>query len=166
MLVALAACTPRQPGEQSSSAPAVMQSATKTQSPTPARTPAVAVPVADPHSDQAAAALVETYYELLGQKDFAAANRLWGSAAKDPAAFKAQFADLAEIHAEVGAPPPSEGAAGSIYIEVPVEVRTRQVGGVARREKGNVVLRRVNNVDGATPGQLEWHIMSIDLSST
>ena len=153
-LLALAACRAPQPGEESHSAPAVRRQATAQ---------SASGPVAAA-SDQAAAALVETYYDLLEQKDFAAAGRLWGRGAEGAAALGSRFADLAAIHAEVGAPPPSEGACGSIYISVPVRVRSRQVGGVTRSEAGTVTLRRVNNVDGATPDQLRWHIESIALT--
>jgi hypothetical protein len=49
----------------------------------------------------------------------------------------------------------SEGAAGSIYYTAPVTI----IDG-ARRLTGEVVLRRVNDVPGATPEQLRWHIES------
>ena len=48
----------------------------------------------------------------------------------------------------------AEGGAGSIYYEVPVTLRF----GNAAPEKGTLTLRRVNDVDGATPEQLDWRI--------
>jgi hypothetical protein len=47
-----------------------------------------------------------------------------------------------------------EGAAGSVYYEVPVTLRF----GVGKPEQGTLTLRRVNDVPGATPEQLDWRI--------
>lgn len=55
-----------------------------------------------------------------------------------------------EIHPGVG-----EGAAGSLYYTAPVVL----IDGKARIE-GEVVLRRINDVAGATPEDLRWHIES------
>lgn len=49
----------------------------------------------------------------------------------------------------------AEGAAGSLYYEVPIVQRDNQ--GVIVRQ-GVITLRRVNDVPGATPAQLRWHI--------
>jgi hypothetical protein len=47
-----------------------------------------------------------------------------------------------------------QGAAGSLYYEAPAVLRFGQ----AMPERGSLVLRLVNDVDGATPEQLRWHI--------
>ncbi len=52
----------------------------------------------------------------------------------------------------------SEGAAGSIYYTAPVTITDG-----SRIITGEVVLRRVNDVDGATSEQLRWHIESTTL---
>jgi hypothetical protein len=52
----------------------------------------------------------------------------------------------------------SEGAAGSIYYTAPVTITDG-----SRIITGEVVLRRVNDVDGATSEQLRWHIESTSL---
>lgn len=51
-----------------------------------------------------------------------------------------------------------EGAAGSLYYTAPVRI----IDG-PRTVRGEVVLRRVNDVDGATDEQLRWHIESSTL---
>lgn len=56
-----------------------------------------------------------------------------------------------------------EGAAGSLYYEVPATLTGETVGGEPYRLTGTVILRRVNDVDGATPEQLAWHIDTADL---
>ena len=53
----------------------------------------------------------------------------------------------------------SEGAAGSLYYTAPVTVTDG-----TRVLKGDVVLRRVNDVPGATEEQLRWHIESTTLT--
>lgn len=53
---------------------------------------------------------------------------------------------------EMGEPGAMEGAAGSIYIEIPATV----AGPPAL--SGTVVLRRVNDVDGSTAEQRRWHV--------
>ena len=63
----------------------------------------------------------------------------------------------------VGALPPSEGAAGSIYQTVPVTVEATTDTGARQRFAGNYVVRRVNGVDGATAAQLRWHLGSATL---
>lgn len=50
---------------------------------------------------------------------------------------------------EVGEPGAMEGAAGSIYIEIPATVGDLS---------GTVILRRVNDVPGSTAEQRRWHV--------
>ena len=56
-----------------------------------------------------------------------------------------------------------EGAAGSSYYRAPVTVEARRADGTVVRREGEVTLRRVNDVPGATPAQLRWHIISSEL---
>ena len=56
-----------------------------------------------------------------------------------------------------------EGAAGSSYYTVPVTIDAVRQDGDTTRLTGQVVLRRVNDVPGATAEQLRWHIMSSEL---
>lgn len=58
-----------------------------------------------------------------------------------------------------------EGAAGSLYYEVRATLTGMDTGGKPFRLEGPVVARRVNDVDGATPEQLRWHIASADLKA-
>ena len=57
-----------------------------------------------------------------------------------------------------------EGAMGSSYYEAPTTV-TGTEGSTGKPYKlvGTVTLRRVNDVDGATPDQLHWHFEQVDL---
>jgi hypothetical protein len=68
--------------------------------------------------------------------------------------FKAHWGRLNNPEFEVH-PGVSEGAAGTLYYTAPVVL----IDGKARIE-GEVVLRRVNDVPGATSEDLRWHIES------
>lgn len=109
-------------------------------------------------SAQGAANVVQTYFALIEERRLGDALRLWGDGAVSEADFAAAFAPFADYHAEVGAPGEIEGAAGSLYVEVPVVVYGHYAGGGPFRERGAITLRRVNNVPGASAAQLRWHI--------
>ncbi|GAA4001218.1 hypothetical protein [Sphingomonas humi] len=112
----------------------------------------------DPKSAQGAGQVVQTYFALVEAKKFAEAKKLWGSAASlapDLSAFR-------EYHAEVYKPGDTEGAAGSIYVTVPVKAYGETTKGEKFEEPQVVTLRRVNDVDGSTAEQRRWHIAKID----
>ncbi|GGD96955.1 hypothetical protein GCM10011515_15910 [Tsuneonella deserti] len=98
-------------------------------------------------------------------REFDQAWSLMGDAAKakiSRQAFNAMFAPLRDI--SVAVPGGTlEGAAGSSYYTVPATVTGTLAGGSGATLRGEVILRRVNDVPGATPEQLRWHIESIDL---
>jgi hypothetical protein len=50
-----------------------------------------------------------------------------------------------------------EGAAGSSYAEVRVRVEATTTGGEEQRFGGAYVVRRANDVPGASAAQLRWH---------
>jgi hypothetical protein len=64
---------------------------------------------------------------------------------------------------EIGKLGNSEGAAGSIYVTVPVILYGELENGAKFRRSATVVLRRVNDVPGSTQAQRQWHIQQIDL---
>jgi len=127
------------------------------------RTPVSEVPAAA-GSGQEAAGLVQTYYALLEAGKYDQARAIWGENAKlDPAAFATSFGKYREYHANIGAPGEVEGAAGSRYVSVPVQIYARLKDGRPEYQIGSVTLRRVGEVDGATAEQKKWHIYSVDL---
>lgn len=108
-------------------------------------------------SAQGAAGVVQTYYALIEEGHYADAARLWRAGAGfDPSPY-------ASYHAQVGGPGESEGAAGSIFIEVPVVIYGRRKSGAELHQSGKVTLRRVNDVPGSTAEQRLWRIERIDL---
>ena len=56
-----------------------------------------------------------------------------------------------------------EGAAGSSYYTTPVTITANDPGGRPVRYEGEAVLRRVNDVPGASPQQLRWHFERVTL---
>lgn len=120
----------------------------------------------DPQGPQGAAQVVQGYYALLEDRQFADAQDFWSDHGpvgdQDDEAFAARFRGFSEIHANIGAPGQSEGAAGSIFITVPVQIYARIAAtGKPWYALRQVTLRRVNNVDGSTEAQRRWHIESI-----
>jgi hypothetical protein len=112
-------------------------------------------------------ALVRAYYAAIEAGDYKAAYAAWGS---DGAAsgqsfeeFKDGFAETAHTVVEVVGPVETGAAAGSIYATVPVVVRADRKDGRRQNYTGSYVVRRANDVPGATPAQLRWHIDSADV---
>ncbi|MFZ2995467.1 hypothetical protein [Sphingobium sp.] len=129
------------------------------------RTPLVEGAI-QPDSAQGAAQIVQGYYGLLEEKRFVEAQDLWNQSSaigsQDDAHFVARFRGFSEIHANVGAPSEAEGAAGSLYVTVPVQIYGR----IAANNRPwyalrQVTLRRVNDVPGSSAEARRWHIESI-----
>lgn len=122
-------------------------------------------------SPQGAADVVQTYFALIGERKYAQAWALWrdgGKASGQASAkeFARSFDRYAQYDAQVGAPGPAEGAAGSIYVSVPVVIYGRLKSGEEVRESGAAQLRRVNDVPGSTAEQRRWHISRIETRPT
>ncbi|SMF61750.1 hypothetical protein SAMN06295910_0743 [Allosphingosinicella indica] len=131
------------------------------------RTPVAEAPIAD-KGPQGAAQVLQSYFASLEAKEYGAAWKLWSDGGKasgqDAKAFADSFANVAEYHAEIGAPGAPEGAAGSTYVEVPIRVYGKTVGGRDFSERGTAALRRVNDVPGATAEQLQWRIHNMGVA--
>lgn len=125
------------------------------------RTP-VAEGKIDPKGPQGAAQRLQNYAALLEEGKYGDAFALWGDSGKSSGmskqAFIDSFAKYSEVHALVGGPQHPEGAAGSIYVTVPMQLYGRLKSGGTFNMVGPVTMRRVNDVPGATPIQLRWHI--------
>ena len=137
----------------------------------PSATPSVAVAVAnvgseapfDADSAQGAADIVQTYYALLEERNYAAAYRLWERAGAasglDANAYAASFAKYADYYAEVGTPGRVDAGAGQRYVEVPVRVYgTLKDHGRPFNMEGALILHRVADIDGASAAERRWHI--------
>lgn len=168
-LLALCSCN-REPGQPAVNDFAAPMNATVP--PEPAKnvthTPAMndAAPLAepagpiDPKSAEAAGQVVQHYGALIEQKRFLEARALWG----DPTGaeqFESRLKGYANVHLEIGNPGDMEGAAGSIYVTIPVILYGESQSNQPFRCSGDVTLRRVNDVPGSTEAQRRWHISAI-----
>jgi hypothetical protein len=117
-------------------------------------------------SAQGAADVVQTYYALLEEGRYAEARRLWSGAGQasgmSEAAFAASFERYAGYHAQIGAPGAIEGAAGSLYVEVPIVLSGQSTDGAPFNRQAKVTLRRINDVPGSSAGERRWHIHRIE----
>lgn len=128
-------------------------------SPTPTadiRTPGVPSASRDPVE------VLAVWRKAVEARDWATVRAYWGDhgarsglSDKD---FAARWSSLLDPKVAIGKGE-QEGAAGSLYYTAPVRI----VDG-ARTLAGEVVLRRANDVDGATDEQLRWHIDSTTLA--
>lgn len=132
------------------------------------RTPISEAPFS-PTSAQGAADVVQTYFALIGEKKYAEAWRLWArggeASGETQADFAAGLGRYIQYAAQIGAPGPVEGAAGSLYVEVPVQIYGRMGTGEAFHRLGPVRLHRVNAVEGSTPEQRLWRIEAMTLKA-
>ena len=122
---------------------------------------------AAPESPQGAAAALERYFGAVAQRDYAAAWRLWNEGAPgrpaSPEALAATMAGFDSYNALIGRPGAPEGAAGSVYVRVPVQIYARLKDGGEVHRLGSASLRRVNDVPGSTPAQRAWRIHELRL---
>ena len=124
------------------------------------RTPIVEAPI-DAKSSQGAGQVLQSYFALLEVGKTAEADKLWSDSGT-PHEFAARLAKYREVHANIGAPGDLGGAAGSIYVDVPVQLYGRLQNGKEFNARGTMTLRRVNDVPGSTDEQRKWHIYRAD----
>lgn len=107
------------------------------------------------------------FYVALNAKDFATAYHLWGqggaASGKSLAEFQHGFADTRSTQLNVMSVSDVEGAAGSLYATVNVTLAATMNDGHTQRFRGDYIMRRVNDVPGASAEQLRWHIDSARL---
>lgn len=168
VLLALAGCgSPEQaPAPQASeTAPAAMASPAPAAvaSPAPVAPPTL-TPIPQPTQDLAALdsrdcrSVSQAYADALARGDFAFAARVWNDPVIDDARLKALFAGYKEPTIAISGTE-QEGAAGSLYCTVSGTLA--DAGDPSKpAQKGEIVLKRVNDVPGATPQQLRWTIRS------
>ncbi|QGN54698.1 hypothetical protein [Novosphingobium sp. Gsoil 351] len=145
------------PAATAEPSPAETTPPTSTPSPDELSAPAL-VPEAEKGETGARNVLLE-WARAIERRDFARADAQWGAGASAAKSAK-QFADYKTITVGVG-DGDVEGAAGSLYYEVPLTLTGARKDGASFERHGTIVVRRVNDVDGATPAQLRWHIQSV-----
>jgi hypothetical protein len=133
----------------------------------PATGPDARTPLSEPKgpidskSIEAAGQVVQSYGALIEQRRFAEAEKLWGDA-NDARSFGDALKSHPEVHLEIGNLGEPEGAAGSIYVTIPVVFYGQKSTGASFRRRADINLRRVNDVPGSTEEQRRWHIERIE----
>ena len=114
----------------------------------------------------AARQVVRDYYAAIDARDYAMAYAMWGdggaASVKSFEHFRNGYANTESVQATVGEALDEEGAAGSRYIQVPIELTARQRDGSGKRYRGRFTLRAVM-ADGASGEQRRWHLASADI---
>jgi len=114
-------------------------------------------------SAAAAAAVVRGYYAAIDARDYRRAYSAWeregAASGQSFDAFQRGFYSTATVSVHLGEPGRIEGAAGSRYVDIPVDITARKTGGGVQRFRGTYTLRRAV-VTGASPEQRMWHIYS------
>ena len=158
-VAALAACSQR---AQQQAAPATSPTETAPAAksdPAPVTAPDLAP--APPSESRDPAKVVVAWAKTMTLKEWGSAYLYWGDhgarSGLTPAQFAAQWGKLANPEFELH-PGTTEGGAGSLYYTAPIVLIDGQ-----RHVTGEIVLRRVNDVDGASAEQLRWHIESLTI---
>ena len=106
-------------------------------------------------------AVVRDYYAAIRAHDFLRAYRMWEASGqrnvRSFARFEAGFDSTETVDVKTSAPGRVEGAAGSRFVTVPVEIDSRLRNGRQQRFTGTYTLRRVV-VPGASAAQRRWHL--------
>ena len=169
----LAACSQQAPQDEVANAPETNLPSTNTPAPEaplnppapgePGGLPDDRIPVSegpiDPKSAQGAGQVLQTYFALVEQGKTTETNKLWSDGAE-----KLDLSKYKEVHANIGGPGDMGGAAGSSYVDYPVQIYGRAKDGKEFNLRGTMTLRRVNDVPGSSEEQRKWHIYKADFS--
>lgn len=104
------------------------------------------------------AEVVEFYLAAISGDEYAQAALVWDDPVVDGARLEAVFGAYGEAEFETNAPS-LEGAAGSLYCTIEGTL-TDAADSAKPPSEGMIVLRRANDVPGATPEQLRWTVQS------
>lgn len=110
--------------------------------------------------------VAQRWANALEARDWETARLSWGESGMasglDAEEFEIAFSKYRTINVTFGEPR-REGAAGTLYYEVPVTMTGELENGDAYRMEGPLLLSRVNDVPGASTEERKWHIEMSDL---
>lgn len=171
LALTLAACGRAEQAGDVAPTPKPSSAAAEAPTPSPSASAAVrdyAPPMLTPEagkSETGARNLLLAWAAAMEDRAFAAAYDLFGEYAgrtrQTAAQYAASFGTYRTVDVAVGEGV-SEGACGSSYYEVPVTLTGTTSRGATYIREGTITLRRVNDVDGATPAQLKWHLERLE----
>ncbi len=115
-----------------------------------------------------AKATVARYFDLIAQRDYAAARKLWGNGGADTRGtanqFAESFAQYAQYDPAVGEPTEIKTTGGKQYVLVQAKLHVviKKSGRVSDRE-GVVMLSRSEDRQTGDPDKRDWRIWGVDL---
>jgi hypothetical protein len=115
----------------------------------------------DPKSNAAAEELVRGFVRLINSGRLNDAYMLLGPNAPPRTDFDRRLVGYKNLDATLGSAGDQEGAAGSIYVSVPLTI-SGELDGKRVDRSATAIVRRVNDVPGSTEAQRHWHIERID----
>jgi hypothetical protein len=116
----------------------------------------------DPASVEAAGQVVQHYGAEIERGRWLKAEKAWGDVQAARAFATALAGQFGQVHLEIGKLGQPEGAAGSIYVTMPVVFYGEDKSAKDIRRPAEITLRRVNDVPGSTDAQRRWHIERIE----
>lgn len=127
--------------------------------PSPSATPTAEIETpGQPSASRDPGEVLASWAKAVEMRDWPTVRAYWGDhgarSGLSVKAFAATWSSLLDPKVTIGKGE-QEGAAGSLYYTAPVRI----IDG-PRTVRGQIVIRRVNDVDGASDEQLRWHIES------
>ena len=144
----LASCGGEEPAPEASELPALGEGA---------KLPPQAADFPELESEDCAE-VVEFYLEAISSREYPPAALVWDDPVIDAARLEAVFGTYKEAQVE-WTEPFVEGAAGSLHCTISGKLTDARDPAKLLRE-GTLLLRRSNDVPGATPDQLRWTLQS------
>ena len=113
--------------------------------------------------------VIRDYYQAINQRDFERAYHAWGDGGANSNQtideFRRGYDQTDHVVVEIGQPGRIDAAAGSRYIDIPVEITATMKNGQVQHFSGSYSLRRTV-VEGSTPEQQTWHFYTADIVPT
>lgn len=103
-------------------------------------------------------ALLASYFNAVNRKEYARAYRYWGTPPGNLAEFARGYADTESVQLIVEPPTVIEGAAGSLYVEIPAVIVAQHRDSRQQTFAGCYTLRKSNLHPPDIPKEDVWHI--------
>lgn len=112
-----------------------------------------------------ATSLLASYYDAINQKDYRRAYGYWQTPPQNYEEFVKGFAETGKIRLIVEPPDRIEGAAGSLYVEIPTVLIAAQNNGKSQIFAGCYMLRKSNLRPPERPKEDVWHIYRANIKT-
>jgi hypothetical protein len=103
-------------------------------------------------------ALLASYFDAINQEEYERAYSYWTAPPLDYASFATGYGDTASVQLIVQPPTLVEGAAGTLYVEIPTVLIAQHHDGSTHTFAGCMVTRKSNLQPPDIPEEDVWHI--------